>query len=276
MSAGDSVTATLTYFTPPADGSRPYYFINSDLSGSQPRQNYESVDYQKQIQNIRGRESEFSLDTSGFQFFKRAPGHKTFANDEEIQREYYPESIDLIKEVTGASRVVLFDHTVRRRRPEEKEDTPDKRQPVPKVHVDQTTASAIARVHRHLPPTDAPRLLERRFQIINLWRPIKNAAYDWPLAFCDYRTVDPEKDFVPTTLKYPDHDGETMSVKYNDAHQWHYVRGMQPDEFVLIKCFDSKDGVAKFTPHTGFEDPTTPPDAPHRESIELRALVFYD
>ncbi|TFK48884.1 hypothetical protein OE88DRAFT_1663124 [Heliocybe sulcata] len=51
---------------------------------------------------------------------------------------------------------------------------------------------------------------------------------------------------------------------------------MTPDEFALIKCFDSKDGVAKCTPHTGFEDPWTPPDAPFRESVELRVLVFYD
>lgn len=45
-----------------------------------------------------------------------------------------------------------------------------------------------------------------------------------------------------------------------------------------VGSFDSvQDGsVAVFTPHTGFEDPTTPKDAPLRESIELRALVFYD
>ena len=38
-----------------------------------------------------------------------------------------------------------------------------------------------------------------------------------------------------------------------------------------------QDGsVAEFTPHTAFDDPTTPKGAPHRESIELRTLVFYD
>ena len=61
---------------------------------------------------------------------------------------------------------------IRRRRPGESSDSPDRRQPVPQVHVDQTAASAVARVHRHLPASDVPKLLERRFQIINLWRPI--------------------------------------------------------------------------------------------------------
>ena len=106
---------------------------------------------------------------------------------------------------------------------------------MPQVHVDQTTASAIARVHRHLPPSDAPALLERRFQIINLWRPISHAAYDWPLALCDYRSVDPKTDLVPSDLIYPDRKGETNAVKYNASHKWKYLKGMEPEEFVLIK-----------------------------------------
>ena len=45
---------------------------------------------------------------------------------------------------------------------------------------------------------------------------------------------------------------------------------------LLLKCFDSNtDGRARFAPHTAFVDPTTPPDAPPRESIELRTLVFH-
>lgn len=102
---------------------------------------------------------------------------------------------------------------IRRRRPGEVDDTPEKRQPVANVHVDQTTASAIARVHRHLPPTDAPSLLTRRFQIINLWRPISHAALDWPLALCDFRSVDVKKDLYPVALVYPDREpGETFGV----------------------------------------------------------------
>lgn len=105
------------------------------------------------------------------------------------------------------------------------------------MHVDQTRESATARVHRHLPASDTPELLKRRFQIINLWRPIHHPAYDWPLALCDFRTIDFEKDLVPTTLKYPDRDGETLSVRFNPNHRWKYLKGMEPDEFVLIKWY---------------------------------------
>ena len=103
------------------------------------------------------------------------------------------------------------------------------------MHVDQTHASATARVHRHLPASAAPALLARRFQIINLWRPLRHAAWDWPLALCDYRSVDAARDLVPTTLVYPDREGETLSVRYNPGHRWKYLSGMEPDEFVLIK-----------------------------------------
>ena len=124
---------------------------------------------------------------------------------------------------------------VRRRRPGQTEDGPDKRQPVPSVHVDQTAESAVARVHRHLPAEDVPELLNHRFQIINLWRPIHHAAWDWPLAFCDFRSIDVKNDLVPTDLVYPDRKGETLSVKYNPNHKWKYLKGMEPDEFALIK-----------------------------------------
>ena len=124
---------------------------------------------------------------------------------------------------------------IRRRRPGEADDSPDRRQPVSQAHVDQTTASSIARVHRHLPPSDVPKLLERRFQIINLWRPIANPAIDWPLALCDYRSVDLKRDTFPIALVYPERRGETMGVKYDKNHKWKYLHGMTPEEIVLIK-----------------------------------------
>jgi hypothetical protein len=272
-----TVQAILNYFTEPVDGSKPYGYINApDPASGQKQRNWEYNEKTVEIENLRGNESSVSLDTSGFQFGTHPAKHTAFTDDKLIEEEYYPESIELIKSVTGASRVVLFDHTIRRNVPGQLDDSPDKRGPVKLVHVDQTQASAIARVHRHLPPSDAPDLLKRRFQIINLWRPIENPAWENPLALCDFSSTSAERDLVPTTLIYPDREGQTASVKFSPEHRWKYVKGMRPDEYVLIKCFDSKEGVASFTPHTAFIDPTTPADAPLRQSIELRALVFYD
>ncbi|KAK1227411.1 hypothetical protein PQX77_009596 [Marasmius sp. AFHP31] len=274
----DAVPAKLHYFVPPADGSKPYNYVVEPPAGV-PRLNYTTEEYVLQIENVRGKEDSVSLDKSGFYFGKHPVSHTSFANDEEIKKEYYPESIELLKKLTGASKVVLFDHTVRRR---EAGDTPivetDKRMPVPRVHVDQTPKAAHNRVRRHVPEEEAEELLKHRFQIINLWRPISHPALDWPLAVCDYQSVNWEKDLVPTDLKYADKDGETFTVKYNPEHKWKYVRGLTPEEIILIKCYDSiEDGsVAVLTPHTAFEDPTTPAGTLPRQSIELRALVFYD
>lgn len=115
------------------------------------------------------------------------------------------------------------------------EDTPDTRQVVTRVHVDQTPAASRRRVETLFSPEEAARLMQGRYQIINLWRPIEVPAYDWPLALCDFRSVDYQNDLVPTTLKFPHRDGETFSVNYNPNHRWKYVKGMTPEEFVLIK-----------------------------------------
>jgi len=274
----DTVKSSLLYFVPPADGSKAYNDIEVNIATGERNKNYTQESYEVEIENLRGKEDSVTLDSAGFQFFKAPAKHTSFSSDAEIEAEYYPESIELLKKLTGASRVVLFDHTIRRHRPGEIDDGPQKRQPVAGVHVDQTTAGSIARVHRHLPAADAEALLKRRFQIINLWRPINHPALDRPLALCDVRSVDTKVDLVPTTLRYPDRDGEAFAVKYSPNHKWKYLRGMNTDEIVLIKCFDSiQDGsVAVLTPHTAFVDPSTPPNAPLRESIELRALVFYD
>ncbi|KAF9458557.1 hypothetical protein BDZ94DRAFT_1270341 [Collybia nuda] len=273
-----STTAKLTFLNRPGAGVRAFQTINANPKTGDRDYNYLREQKDVVLENLRGKEGSATLDTAGFQLFTRTSKHKAFMDDVEIQREYYPESEELIKELTGASKVVIFDHTIRRRRAGQIDDSPDRRQPVAQAHVDQTTASAIARIHRHLPPEDTSSLLRRRFQIINLWRPISHPAVDWPLGLCDYRSVDPKTDTFPIALVYPDREGETLGVSYNPKQKWKYFYGVTPDELVLIKCFDSvQDGsVAIFTPHTGFADPSTPKGTPPRESIELRALVFYD
>ncbi|PFH47203.1 hypothetical protein AMATHDRAFT_77307 [Amanita thiersii Skay4041] len=272
------VKASISYGVRPADGSPAYQHINANPVTGKREKNWTLKEREVEIENIRGKEDSFTLDTAGFQFYTRPAKHKSFTNDEEIEKEYYPESAELIKELTGASRVVFFDHTIRRQRPGQLKDDPQNRKPVLQAHVDQTKGSSIARVHRHLPAAEAPELLKRRFQIINLWRPIEHPALEWPLALCDFRSVNPDEDVFASALVYPDRQGETFAVSHNPNHKWKYLRGMTPDDFVLIKCFDSvQDGnMAVFAPHTAFQDPTTPEGVPHRQSIELRALVFYD
>ncbi|KAF8810658.1 hypothetical protein BYT27DRAFT_7185786 [Phlegmacium glaucopus] len=270
-----TITANLFYSIEPDGGVRACRRLNADPIIGEKKRNFEREEKSVIIENVRGKEDSLTLDTAGFQFYKHTSKHTTFANDEEIRNEYYPESTEIIKKLTSSAYAL---HSKDPNICYQRYATAVLERATAGVHVDQTTAAAIARVHKHLPAAEAPKLLERRFQIINLWRPIDNPAVDWPLTLCDNRSVDITRDTFPVALIFTDREGETLGVKYNENHKWKYLHGMTPEEFVLIKCFDSiQDGsVAIYTPHTAFDDPTTPEGTPHRKSIELRALVFYD
>jgi hypothetical protein len=177
-----------------------------------------------------------------------------------------------VKEVTGAARVLAFDHNVRRG----PAGQPDKnvREPVKYAHNDYTLKSGPQRVCDLL-PTEAETLLKHRFVFINVWRPIRGPVEQMPLAVCDARSIAPA-DLVPTDLKYTDRTGEVHSLAFNPGHRWFYVPHMRTDEVLLLKCYDSMDdGRARFTAHGAFDDPNTPAGAPARESIEVRTIAFF-
>lgn len=174
---------------------------------------------------------------------------------------------------TGASKVFIFDHTIRREVQGNTPGTSTLRGPVQRVHIDQSYSASLSRVPHHL-PEEADELVKGRVQIINVWRPIKQIQRD-PLAIAEAHSVR-EEDLVPVALIYPNRNGETLSVRYNKGQRWFYRSGLTPEEVILIKCFDSKtDGRARRVPHTAFVDPSSDADAPTRESIEIRALVFH-
>jgi hypothetical protein len=266
------IKAELNYLAPTRAKPRTYTY---DPPAGEPRTTTINEPHSVRISDARPILSEVSLDEEGFGLVQHKSAVRDFYDEDEVRGVYYPEAERILKEATGADRVHIFDHTVRRRiAGAEDRQVGGLRQPVPRVHVDHTAKSGPQRV-RDLLPEEAGELLCGRVQIINLWRPIRGPLRDAPLAVCDASTVRPEQ-LIPSDLIYPNRIGETYSVTYDPAHRWYYVPEMKVDEVLLFKCYDSKtDGRARFAPHTAFTDPTTPPDAPPRESIELRALVFH-
>ena len=264
------VEGVLNYISPIADKPHTY---NYEPPAGTPRQNFENEARRVTIEDMRGREHEFSLDRHGFEAAVHRSRERSFDNDEAIREGYYAESEALLADLLGADRVLTFDHTIRRRLPRLAEHQEGARQPVARVHVDQTDLSGVARVWRHL-PDEAETLLAGRIRIVNLWRPIRGPVVDHPLAMADGRSL-AEEDLIATDLLYPSHKGETYSVKFNPAHRWFYWSSMQPDEVLLLKCYDSaRDGRTRLSPHTAFVDQRVDPASPPRQSIELRALVF--
>jgi len=225
------------------------------------------------IRNSRFGE-EPSLDRQGFRLVRQQTAVRDFYDREEVKKVYYPEIEVLLKEVTGAEKVVVFDHQVRNIELS-KQGERNAREYVRMVHNDYTAKSGPRRVRDHLPAAEAEERLRHRFAEINVWRPIRGPIESTPLAICDAQSIDP-KDFVPTDFVYRDKVGEVYRFTYNAQHRWSYFPRLERDEAILLKCYDSKeDGRSRFTAHSAFEDPTSPPDAAPRESIEVRALVFW-
>ncbi|KAL4948162.1 hypothetical protein BDW69DRAFT_189518 [Aspergillus filifer] len=270
-----NVQTTLNFFADHPDGSppTPYYAGDNDSYKKQPTETIPVT-----ITDVAGKELDYTLDNNGFQFYYHQSAEKEFLDDEQIKRVYYPETEKLLKDATGASRVFIFDHTIRRapqdtRGQKNADPSAPLRGPVQRVHIDQSYAASANRVAHHLPDL-APKLLKGRYQIINVWRPIKPIFKD-PLAVADAHSV-PDSDLVPIKLIYPDREGETYGVRANPAFKWYYRYGQPTDLVTLIKCFDSKvDGRARRVPHTAFVNPETVDEEP-RESIEVRTLVFHE
>lgn len=267
---------TLNYYKPNADGSPPHttYY-------DRPETYHREVEpHTVTIHDVSGDEDKYTLDGNGFQFVERPATEIEFRDDAQIRASYYPETEQLLNDATGATRVFIFDHTIRRDPPEAGGNrTLDRarRGPVQRVHIDQSYTAALSRVPHHLPAEDVESLLKGRVQIINVWRPIEKSILRDPLAVAEASSVG-EDELVPTGLVLPDREGETYQVRYNSEHKWYFKSGLTPQEVLLIKCFDSKtDGRARRVPHTAFEDPAfgAGSGAPSRQSIEVRALVFH-
>ncbi|KAL5334153.1 amino acid permease-domain-containing protein [Aspergillus crustosus] len=265
------VQTTLNFFKDHEDGSPPSPNIVGDAQAYRT-QPIETIPVT--VHDVSGKELDYTLDGNGFQYYYHASAEKDFIDDEQIKRVYYPETEQLLKDATGATKIFIFDHTIRRAPQDQRTPNPSAslRGPVQRVHIDQSYSASKNRVKHHL-PTESEELLKGRYQIINVWRPIKPIFKD-PLATADAHTV-PDSDLVPIKLIYPDREGETYGVRANPAVKWYYRFGQPVDLVTLIKCFDSKvDGRARRVPHTAFVNPETVGESP-RESIEVRALVFH-
>ncbi len=226
-----------------------------------------------EIQNGRLHAERLSLDGTGFVLV----GHRTqvedFFDPRQIASVYYREVERLIGETSGAKRVVIFDHTLRSGDAGEREARLI-REPVLSAHNDYTEWSGPQRL-REILPAEAEALLAQRFAIIQVWRAINQPIQSNPLAVADAKSVAME-DFLLAERRYPDRVGQTYRLMYNPRHRWFYFPQMRRDEALVFKVYDSaQDGRARFTPHSAFEDPTSPPGAPPRQSIEVRAFAFF-
>ena len=265
----DHVNASIRYTV--NTGLKPVS-LSRTLGGRLEYRNWTFTDREVKIRNGRTEVDGFVFERHGFVFVRHTTRVTDFFDRQQVERDYYPEADALIRQVTGAYRVHVFDHTVRSGDLIKQEL--GTREPLKQVHNDYTNNSGPRRV-RDLLPEEADDLLRHRFMIVQVWRPTGAAIVSEPLAICDAQSL-AETDLIPTERRHPNRVGETYTISYNPAHRWYYFPEMRRDEAIVFKVYDSAvDGSARFTAHGSFDDPRTPDDAPPRESIELRALAFF-
>lgn len=267
----DTFEAEFTYLVD--TGVKPVTYVNlPEEEKNNPGGTYEVQTHT--VRDARPIAGSLDLDREGFALVRQQTAVTDFYDEHQLETIYKPELARLVKEVTGAERVVVFDLTLRAQ-DEEIREARGVRSPVRRVHNDYTVRSAPKRVRDLMPADEAEDLLTRRFAIVNVWRPLFGPLENKPLALLDARSIAPE-DLISTERRSKDRVGEVQHVTYNPDHLWYYFPRQEKNETVLIKCFDSEtDGRSRFAAHTAIDDPHEPPGARPRESIEARTFVFF-
>lgn len=267
-----AIEATLTYL---AAGSTPAVYVAS-VAGGEVRPHRGTFDPRPvTIHDGRARAGQLDLAREGFVLVHRPSGVTDLYDDAAIAARYDDEVCALVAELTGAARVVVFDHT-RRASSQALREARGVREPAAVVHNDYTACSGRRRLADHCRETDdgLARRHRGRVLIVNVWRPITGPVRARPLALCDASTVAAE-DLVAVPREARERSGEIQLARYSPRHRWYGFPAMTPDEVLVFRTFDSADpGLARVPVHSAFEDPATPADAPPRESIESRCFAF--
>ena len=272
--AGD-VRAPINFIVRQA--SKPY-FLSSVSTGGVPKLFFETEEHTVTIRDVRPELDSLSIDRQGFELYRHETSVDDLYDDAAVRDVYNVEIEDLLQEATGASRVVVFDHTRRADGPTGAANPDGMRGPAYLAHVDYTVLSGPERARKFLGAEEVDRVFGSggRIMEVNVWRPITGPVQRSPLAVADAESIKKEE-LIATDQKYPDRVGEIYLVAHGPDQRWCWVSGMERNETLLIKGWDSlDDGRAKFTPHSAFPMPEQDPDAPARESIETRTYLIFE
>ncbi|KIX09588.1 uncharacterized protein Z518_00668 [Rhinocladiella mackenziei CBS 650.93] len=281
---GRTVEAQMRFLQGPWDASKGNPFIRVNPADGYDYMNFTWADHRVLVTDARPQKDMFNLETHGFAYYDNPIDSGLVeairsGNQDTVLARYYPTVREFVKDVTGAQEVIIFDHTLRKRRVElgERENETGKEQPATMVHCDQSTQGAIRRIEQNLPVgLDLAAMLSRRVRMLNIWRPLNGPVEDWPLAQMDFRTCPPETllncDLLRGALEKR---GQTVTFTHSDQQQWYYLDAHRTDEVTVIKIWDNQEGVkARLCPHAAFKHPDSPPNARPRESVEVRCIVI--
>jgi hypothetical protein len=260
-----SVQAAIRYAVP---GERAMFYPTN-----RERSYWPAEEHSVAIENVRPQASRLSLERQGFVLLREPTAVRDFHDATEVREVYYPEVEALAGRLLGAEKVLVFGEVAR----SDSAATGDGQQPAYGAHVDYGERTVRQFAHEFLGSREAEFWLQRRFVLMNVWRPVRT-VYRTPLALCDASSVKRSElndSEVHGGLNDPNRAtlyGYTLS--YAPQHRWYYVPRMEPEEVLVFKLFDSDAARVQWTAHTAFDDPTAALDAPPRESIEIRTISF--
>ncbi len=276
-----SVRSAVNYIrNAPVPGGASLEFVTEDESLS----TMETLPgYEVWFHDVRGRASD--IDREGFVLVPHTSSVVDFdaiEEDQAIDQQYSDEMAELLREVTGASRVLMLGGGKKRyaEREADKLAPLTNAKPARYPHADNTDAASISQaemIASFLPDLDVGSW--SRWALYNMWRCASPPPQDVPLAVCDARTVEPVDEITIVAITMIRGKGEyrhdTVGYRFNPTHRWCYFSEMTRDEVIVFKAYDSDPARAHRVPHTAFDDPSCPPDAPPRASVEMRALALF-
>ena len=268
------VRAPLTFIV--RQDTKPY-FKSSALTGGLPEIFYETENQTVTIHDMRATPDDFDLDRNGFEL-RRSPTAVDDLHDDDAMERYDREIENLLRDLTGASRVVVFDRTRRSDAADGAANPDGARGPADRVHVDYTVASGPVRAGDVLGTDEVERVLGNGGRIvqINVWRPITGPVERTPLALAAADSIAADE-LIAVDQIFPDRTGEIYQLAHGPEQRWYWAPDMERDEVILLKSWDSlDDGRARFTPHGAFRLPGQDASARPRESIEVRTYLIFE
>ncbi|OJJ48414.1 hypothetical protein ASPZODRAFT_62055 [Penicilliopsis zonata CBS 506.65] len=229
------------------------------------------------IRDIRGDEASYTLEKNGFQYFKHEVTElDDWSNEKKVVDILIPKTEELVREVTGATKIITFAHRIRCFASHEAQ-LADNRAPAHSVHSDFTAVGAAHHVETLVTdPAELERLRQtHRVMAINIWRPLKPVRRD-PLAVCDWQTVDCEDEWIKNRFIFPSSWNELGKIAHSDRHAWYYLSDQLPSEPLVFVQYDSSRTAegGRTLAHSAFVDPNSPANCPPRESLEIKLFAF--
>lgn len=259
------VTATMKYVV---RGEKATFY-----AGDRERSYWPGEEHQVVFHDLRPELGDLALERNGFVVVDEPSGIADYTDKAQLDA-YCRATEALVQRLTGAGKVISFGPILRTNAT----GTHGHNQPAFGAHVDYGAKTVGDFTKLIVGEEAAARLLAKRHMLINVWRPI-TMVESAPLALCDARTVRREDLFdseIVGGLGGLDFSLWGFNLAYRPDHRWCWLPHMQPWEAMVFKLFDTDADAVQFTAHSAFNDPTAPPHAAPRQSVELRTIAFLD